>query len=516
MYCRICGNSIKENAANCYVCGAPVIIRKDDEDLTEIIYNADGIDIKAEDRPRASVEDQPAPIPLGETASSTQAESSTIEFSWNIHDFSKPGKPAEPEEFIWDIEAEKFELPKAQPEEGDPVSHDIDKFFTFSQKSEEFQKLLDKEYEKIQRSADERNALNSQQLESVQEPPTDSPIDEITDGSVDGAGEQAGDEQIQTDLPHGDPADPITTEDLSKDAFIPDPGRAALMEAARREYFEQENDLTDDYEDDDDDGSRWGFGKSIIAFILLIIVIEMAMLGIKYFLPESEAAAVIGDFQTNVTKTVGQLIDAITGDEDTPPNDDDPVITTEPVITPDPVVKPDPLPMADKTALIATQAGSNSHIKVIKANSLLAYDQETVYKISDIVKSEPIKNNIWYTSPDGTTVYFDQAVVGTVIAFDSKWIDFVNNKNQEVLTLTKEDSQAYQNIKNFSKAGQIQEEFLLLEIGEIRQSATGFYIWAHESIKVIENGKEAIKDYRWVYQLEPIGQEMKIVNYCKF
>jgi hypothetical protein len=509
MYCRICGNSIKENAANCYVCGAPVIIRKDDEDLTEIIYNADGYDKKAEDQPRASVEDQSASSSLSGTVSSTQAESSTSEFSWNIHDFSKPGKPAEPEEFIWDIEAEKFELPKAQPEAGEPVSHDIDKFFTFSQKSEEFQKLLDKEYEKIQRSADERNALSSQQLEPEQEPPaaasieeiTDVAIEEIADESVDKEDNRAGD-QITTGLPHGDMADPR---------------QAALMEAARREYFEQEGGLVDDYEDDDDDHrSSWGFGKSLIAFILLIIVIEMAMLGIKYFLPESEAAAVIGDFQINVTKTVGQLIEAITGDEDTPPNEDDPVITTEPAIIPDPVVKSDPLPMADKAALIATQAGSNSNIKELKANSQLAYDKETVYKISDIVKSEPIKNNIWYTKPDGTTVYFDQAVVGTVIAFDSKWIDFVNNKNQEVLTLTKEDSQAYQNIENFSKAGQIQEEFLLLEIGEIRQSATGFYIWTHESIKVIENGKTTIKDYKWVYQLESIGQEMKIVNYCKF
>ena len=305
------------------------------------------------------------------------------------------------------------------------------------------------------------------------------------------------------------------------------------MEAARREYFKQRSEVKNQFDVTVDDGetednlddkdedkgkSSWGLGKSILAFVLLIIVIEIAMLGVKYFLPDSEAAKVIGDFQTNITETVGQWFSATDGgDAKNPPGNEGQGTTTKPAVEPaEPGIKPDPLPMSDKTALIKTQISLNTNIKEVKANNLLAFNDQTLYKIADILGSKPISNNIWSIGTDGVAVYYDEAIVGAIIAFDSKWIDYVNDENRGVLDLTKQDSQAYKNVSQFSKYGKIQEEFLLLEIGEIRQTESAFYVWAHESIRITENGNKTIKEYRWVYQVEPVENQMKIVNYCKF
>ena len=484
MYCKICGNLLEENATNCYVCGTPVVIKK--------------------------TESQDRTLPADETKRS--------EFSWNVHDFSKPSKPAEPEEFVWDIEAEKFELPKSQPSDRKEEDNGIDKFFTFNQKSEEFQKLLDKEYEKIQQSADERNARSIHQIQvegdsvlTPQAPELKIPEFQVPELKI--SEPQVSEPQV---------ADEKTPDVQSSGTVAMDSDKIARMETARREYFEQKNKVEKDSDEDENEEnprrSGWGLGKSIIAFILLIIIIELAMLGIKYFLPNSEAATVIGDFQTNITETVGQIFGSSKGTgTDKPSGNDNPVITTEPGIKPtEAAIKADPAPMVDKAALVSSLSGNNINIKELKANSQLAFNEKTIYNLRDIAKSKPISNNIWSIGADGAAVYYDKAVVGTVIAFDSKWIDFVNDKNMAVLDLTKKDSRAYQNIESFPKSAKIQEEFLLLEIGEVRQTETFFYVWAHESIKVIDNGKMTTKEYRWVYQLEPVAQQMKIVNYCRF
>ena len=182
-----------------------------------------------------------------------------------------------------------------------------------------------------------------------------------------------------------------------------------------------------------------------------------------------------------------------------------------------PVVEPpDPNPTADKNVLVTSQLGNNTNIQQVKANDALAWQQGKNYGIADLNNSKPIENNVWQTPENGEPVYFDQSVVGTVIAFDSQWIDYVNSGNKNVLELLKKDSEAYRKTANFSRIGKIKETFKLLEIGEIRQGADGFYVWAHEEIQVTENGKATDKKFNWIYYLEPQDGKMKIVNYYRF
>jgi hypothetical protein len=84
------------------------------------------------------------------------------EFTWNVHEFQGSKKRTDNTEFNWNME--EFGQPEAQPEAvaferelflemredaGKIREQNIDRFFTFSKKNEEFQELLDREYEKV-------------------------------------------------------------------------------------------------------------------------------------------------------------------------------------------------------------------------------------------------------------------------------------------------------------------------------------------------------------------------------
>jgi hypothetical protein len=120
------------------------------------------------------------------------------------------------------------------------------------------------------------------------------------------------------------------------------------------------------------------------------------------------------------------------------------------------------------------------------------------------------------TTDEGEVIFYDHEIVATLIAFDSQWIDYVNGESDEVIQLLKKDSGAYQKVTTFSKVGKVSQTFVLLEIGEIRQGKEGYYAWTYEEIKEVVDNKTYNKKYHWIYYLEPIDGEMKIVNYYKY
>jgi hypothetical protein len=287
-------------------------------------------------------------------------------------------------------------------------------------------------------------------------------------------------------------------------------------------------------ESEEKERSRVSLGQIALIIIAIILAIEIIILGIRFFAPESAAAQAIREAQTGIFKTVSDWSEGISdlfsgkdADKDGETNggkniDQDNGGTVKPDGEQQPAddgVKapaPDPNPMSDKNALVTSQLGNNKNIEQVKANEALVYRQGTDYGQTDINNSKPIVNNIWQTPENGEPVYYDKSVVGAIIAFDSQWIDYVNGGSKSVMELVKKDSKAYQNAVSFSKIGKIKETFKLLEIGEIRQGANGFYVWVHEEIQITEKGKTADKKYNWIYYLEPTDGKMQIVNYFKF
>ena len=275
------------------------------------------------------------------------------------------------------------------------------------------------------------------------------------------------------------------------------------------------------YEEEEERGGFFSvLGKILLAVIALVIALEIGALAILYFAPDS---AMAGKVYVVQEKVLG-LMDSLKNGDD---GEDDPVIDDQTQAdqegeagqeepngeagTADPVT--DTAPMTDKTALIQTQIGKNKNIKSITANDALTYKSGANYGIEDLNDSKPIENNLWYTKEDGTPVYYDQEVVGALIAFNSQWVDYVNEGDKAALDLTKEGSDAYNQAVNFSKAGKVKEEFVSVQIGEIRQGQNGFYLWAAEEIKLTENGETKTANYKWVYCMEPVGKEMKITDY---
>ena len=548
------------------------------------------------------------------------------EFIWNVHEFPK-SKKTEEIAFNWSSDPKKPST--AQTTEGmspealeqlllkeirDDTSknqeRDIDKFFTFSKKNEEFQKLLDKEYERLRTRNDatknfEMTHLNeepSEPLEQQEEQDVTSPELPQEPAELEVKPEEtAKQEQPDPEIEQEQPDPEIESEQSAVESEIPVSASSQLEEMtnARALFFGDDTvkdneaikkklDLTDareesesvyvsDFEkgngiedtakivgraddlklarknlrdsqqggedavsavfpyesepDDDEKEKKGCLGRSLLILIAIILVAEIAILGIHYFAPGSAAAEGIGNAQTKIMDTVVPWFDHVKGlfsgeerdkdSQDKTPDDPDKATEVSNTDGADDATgadaeTPDSSPASDKEKLVESQLSMNQNIKEVKANTTLAYRQGTDYGIKDLNQSKPIENNIWMTPQDGKTVYYDRSLVGTVIAYDSQWIDYVNGGSKSVLDLLKKDSRAYKSAVNFSKVGKIKEEFKLLEIGEIRQGANGFYVWVHEEIQITENSSTKEQKYNWIYYLEPVDGSMKIVNFIKF
>lgn len=271
---------------------------------------------------------------------------------------------------------------------------------------------------------------------------------------------------------------------------------------------------------------RGYIGRVILVVIIAALLAEAIILSIQYFMPESNAAKKAGEINTAVIETLTEWKDKTvnffkgSGEEEAEvpilpeeEEDDQPGLHEE---EEDTDKEPDTTPAADKNALISAVSGLNKNIGKVKANDNLAWESGKDYAIVDIKNSKPIENNHWYTDANGKHFYYDREIVATLIDFDSKWVDYVNGGSDDVIDLTKKGSKAYNNVATFSKVGKVEQTFLLLQIGEIREGKQGFYAWTYEEIKEVQGGNTSIKKYNWIYQLEPVDGKMKITNYYRY
>lgn len=670
MYCRMCGNKLEDSDHYCQYCGTPTGSGESvpgpeeaPDSKEEIVFNppyanksyfaeeetASGKEERSE--PSEEKEDLKAYISEDEIKAHKQEEASAEqvgvknrEFVWNVHEFpSAKKKESESIEFNWNMEAfgrqeEKIPSAAAFEEElfreiSDESSRireqNIDRFFTFSRKNEEFQKLLDREYEKFRKhfgseeaAAEDEEAESAHLAQTPEEPKSQTPeepkaeplpeevrheapsfdagshsehlsemaqarkqffgkdllrdndsikkalvveepeSDETRDLPVNGGG-SAGNENLpdrehgglhsgEYDPPPGEEDSPGNVfsaeepkeEEESKAVKEPEtaapPLEVSLTEAPPLEAALAELWPSDpahpaevaEKESEAEERSKVSLGQIALIIIAIILAIEIIILGIRFFAPESAAAQAIREAQTGIFKTVsdwsegiGDLFSGKAADKDGKANGSDADKDNggqakpsgeQPTDDGTKAPAPDPNPMSDKNALVTSQLGNNKNVEQVKANEALVYRQGTDYGQPDINNSKPIVNNIWQTPENGEPVYYDKSVVGAIIAFDSQWIDYVNGGSKSVMELVKKDSKAYKNAVSFSKIGKIKETFKLLEIGEIRQGANGFYVWVHEEIQITEKGKTTDKKYNWIYYLEPTDGKMQIVNYFKF
>ncbi len=662
MYCRKCGNKIGDTDLYCQYCGTPTGFREPSSEIgepeeprEEIIFNPPydnkfhfaEEDTSEEPRRDEDLEEFISEPVIEEQTDARKGEQNVAredeqiqggasgtqnaksgEFNWNIHEFPAKRKRTDEVDFNWNMEdfGPQKQKESGMPEEKDEEAaafeeelfreirdessrireQNIDRFFTFSRKNEEFQKLLDREYEKFKMRSEpshvkaeaempqeERSFRNTEAaFENKEEAAFENKEEAAFENKEEAALEYKGEATLEGEedlrLPFED--EPVGREQISEMALAraqffgeelildnesikrklnSDESERRLVESGEiesefpkkitevpsenpmEEMLEETAETPDagklsevtadipdagEFPEETEAGTGWeesgqkrSIGRIVLVVIAIILAVEIIILGIRYFAPESLAAKMINDTQTRIIKVVSGWVDGISdmfsgndsnnsdnaegGIEDDDADEEGPD-GKQPQGENRPV--PDPNPMADKNALVSSQLGNNINIEQVRANEALAYQLGKDYGQADINNSKPVTNNIWQTPENGDPVYYDKAIVGTVIAFDSQWIDYVNDGNKGVLDLVKKGSEAYRKAASFSKVGKIKETFKLLEIGEIRQGADGFYVWTHEEIQITEKGKTTNQTYNWIYYLEPVEGKMQIVNYFKF
>ena len=646
MYCRMCGKLLDDTDQHCKYCGTatgfqeiPAEPKQPMEE--EVVFNPPyeseerhnsfllkeeetQIEEKAEENLKEFISENEVEEQKRQAGAIDESTARNTEFSWNVHEFPQK-KKTEDVEFSWKLDEYGHQEQKAKDavfeeelfqeirDEGNRIKEsNIDRFFTFSKKNEEFQELLDKEYEKINRHpeivtrAEHKQAIEAgisqdgmqnkeaapaevvvvkeevpEEISETVGTETDANPEVIieVDSEIEEPEEVSDTDITEAEMPKETDSLPesvlqVTIAATSKAEHLQEMAQARTSffgeeliqdnetikkklgssEAVEEKMQEKEQTDTSDHEEANDltaksqeserkeietphalaneearvkagsekEKKNPHIGMILLMIIGIILVFEIAILGIRYFAPNSEAADMINTTQAKLTGTVSgwfSISDNDSGKDsinETEKQKDKEELSDAETQTQDAEANtpaPDKAPMADKAALVATQLGSNVNIQQVKANDTLAFQEGRDYGLADLNQSKPIANNIWMTPQGEDPVYYDRSIVGAIIAFDSQWIDYVSGTNKNILDLLKKDSGAYEKTVSYSKIGKVKEIFKLLEIGEIRQGSQGFYVWVHEEIQLTENGKTTDKKYNWVYYLEPVEGKMNIVNY---
>jgi hypothetical protein len=243
---------------------------------------------------------------------------------------------------------------------------------------------------------------------------------------------------------------------------------------------------------------RHGFLKFLLALVLIIALAEAAVVGMRMLIPQSEItiqATQIEQRVINTTLDVAQTVKIFVID------------TLEDLGVIKPGEEQDETPLEEPAFdLRKIVAAYNKNIQSITESPTLVYESSAAYEVDGLGDMEVLADDD-----------IKEALYACLISFNSKWVDYVNGgEDDSCLELLKADGAAYRSALNFSKVGQIQEEFQSLMLGQVRTSENAYYVFARELISVTEGGKTTSKAYSWVYQLEDVAGEMKIVDYTPF
>lgn len=269
------------------------------------------------------------------------------------------------------------------------------------------------------------------------------------------------------------------------------PAEEIKEEADSAEHPEEaDNETDDEYEEEEKGGKGRLVLKICLVVLILLLVMEIAGVVIKVAAPNSGAASFI-DTQLN------KVIHLFTGDD----SEEYSLIANAEDIRQQ--------PMEDKTQLIKAEMGKNKdgNIQSIEYNADLKFDPEKKYENTDLNLTQNLADVTWYKNAANKQVYYDQAIVGTMIAYDSQKVNMINNNDASVLNLMKEDTDLYNEVKELGTKG-MDETFDCLQIGEIRQAGSSYYVWVAEKT---QNSLDGNSDTKKIYQMEPQGETMKIV-----
>lgn len=144
------------------------------------------------------------------------------------------------------------------------------------------------------------------------------------------------------------------------------------------------------------------------------------------------------------------------------------------------------------------------NIALFRNNDSLKYNSKVQYKYNSIHNSRLVDIN------------YSDYLVKLIYYFNNAWINYVNYGDREVFDYVQTGSKAYNNVSKFNTKN-VTEKFQLVEIGDVRFDDENevVYMWVHEKIEKVKNGKKEIKEYYWIYRLTHEGTLPLIDSYFK-
>lgn len=371
-----------------------------------------------------------------------------------------------------------------------------DRFRTFNQKNSEFQELLDKERERVQSLEEEYNKQlaemdytwvpevfkEKQKIEQAQkhepsipepirpaqpsEPETpiepEAPTEPETTAELQGSTKDTQDKKeepvligvVQPWTPHTvDLTEAVPSEkeklrysDIFPRVGTPDNGNGGV-------------DMLFDGDDDEEEPiKKHTFLKVIITLLVIALVVEGAILAIKFIAPESKASQMINN-------AIFKVADIFTGKE-TPENNDVQQTEVKDVYISNIVT--------EKSADVKT-------IGSVIYNPELVYDNSKIYSFEEISSADEFVDAEW----QGMSATYGEKLLETIINHYDGWIE--TNKDKSLVGIN------------------------TLEIGEIKTGQTGFYTLCRVTYAGADGSE--ITDVQTVYTV--ISNELMVINEIK-
>lgn len=224
-------------------------------------------------------------------------------------------------------------------------------------------------------------------------------------------------------------------------------------------------------------------------FLILVIILALAeggTIGLKMFAPELEITRTMAGIEKTVFDFFSGLFNKT--EEEKPLEDPD--------------------ANADTSYNFREVVDSvNTNIDSVASNLNLGYNSEIKCDAPGLAKSVLVE--------DGA----EKALIcKTLVAYNSSWIDYVQGKDTKCLDYLKADGPAYRGAVSYDKIGRVQEDFKLLEVGEMRKNGDTYYVFSREAISVTETledgtAKSGDSVSTSVYEMLKVGEDLKIVSY---
>lgn len=392
-------------------------------------------------------------------------------------------------------------------------SSNVDKFYTFNQKKTELQALLDREYARLEKlnQTEEEELLKLEDILEESKPEPEEPKPEETEPEIHTApapvyvGVQlaaapAGvyvepeipdvevNEEcscVQEPVETVEPVEPAEEESAEeepaavKEAEDSLPSKGEEVEERKLIFGDVFNDDDDDY---DENTKKGGCLKVIAIFLCIIVVIQLTLIGIQYFAPDSEPAKVIN-------KGYSKIIGMISGkDEPAAPVDE----------------------ASELSTIIKAHASENRNIASVREDAGLAFEAGKDYGFEGFDETYRYENAPWYTDKDDEEITYLDGIVSTLIRYHSAWVDKMDDDSDEIYSYVGSRSPAKESLDELSREEGVVYSIESLDIGEIRFDGTGFYVLTKV---VYVNSEESEKtEELQVVNLEPNNEMMEIMN----